>query len=61
MPLLLCLNEAESNYVLRELHEGICASHMVGTSMALKSLRNSYFWLTMKADALDLVKKCDKC
>ena len=29
MPLLMCLNEEESNYVLRELHEGICRSHVV--------------------------------
>ena len=61
MPLLMFLNEEESNYVLRELHEGICRSHMVDTSLALKALRNGYFWPTMKADILNLVKKCDKC
>ena len=61
MPLLMCLREKEANYVLRKVHMGICGNHAAGSSLALKALRNGYFWPTMKADALDLVKKCDKC
>ena len=57
----MCLIEEESDYMLRELHEGICGSHVARTSLALKALRNEYFWLMMKADALDLMKRCDKC
>ena len=30
VPLLMCLNEEEAKYVLRELHEGICGSHIAG-------------------------------
>ena len=61
MLLLMCLDDEEVNYMLRELYEGICRSHVAGTSLACKTIRNGYFWLTMKADALDLVKRCDKC
>ena len=43
MSLLMYLNEKEANYVLQELHEGICESHLLGTSLALKALRNGYF------------------
>ena len=57
----MCLNVEETEYVLRELHEGICGSHATGSSFTLKALRNDYFGPTMKVDALDLVKGCDKC
>ena len=61
MPLLMFLNKGEADYVLRDLHEGICKIHAVGTSLTLKALKNKYFWLTKKADTLDLVRRCDKC
>ena len=61
MPLLMYLNEEEAKYVLRELHEGIYGSHIIGSSLTLKTLRNGYFWPTMKVDAPDLVKRCNKC
>ena len=61
MPLLMCLNEEEAEYVLRDLHEGICGSHAIGSSIAFKASRNDYFLPTMKVDALNLVKGCDKC
>ena len=43
MSLLMCLNDEEVEYVLRELHEGIYGSYVGGTSLALKALRNGYF------------------
>ena len=57
----MCLNEKEGNYVLRELQERICGSFVIRASLALKTLRNGYFWLTMKVDALELVKRYDQC
>ena len=60
MLLPMCLNGEEANYILRKLHEDICGSHVARTSSALKALRNEYFLSTMKADALDLVRRCDK-
>ena len=60
MPLLMCLNKEEANYVLQEMHERICECHVVGTSIALKALRNGYFWPTIKANALNLIR-CNKC
>ena len=61
MLLLMCLNEEEANYLLCELHEEICGSHVARTSLALKALRNGYFLPTMKVDAIDLIKRCNKC
>ena len=60
-PLLRCLNSVESTKVLREIHEGLCGNHAAGRSVALKALRQGYFWPTMKKDAYDWARKCDKC
>ena len=60
-PLLRCLDETEANYVLREIHEGICGNHSAGHSLTLKTLKQGYFWPTLKKDAFELAKKCDKC
>ncbi|XP_073061837.1 uncharacterized protein [Primulina eburnea] len=35
-PLLKCLTEKEVDYVLREIHEGCCAEHLGGMSLARK-------------------------
>ena len=61
LPSLRCLNPEEADYVLREIHEGICGSHLTGTSVALKAVRSGYYWPKMKQDALQLVQNCDKC
>ena len=61
LPLLTCLRLDESDYVLREIHEGICGSHLGARTIARKALRQGYYWLTMHEDALELVKRCDHC
>ncbi|XP_074365531.1 uncharacterized protein LOC141706645 [Apium graveolens] len=38
-PLLYCVDIEEGNYILREVHEGICGNHSGGGSLALKFLR----------------------
>lgn len=60
-PLLRCVGEEEANYVLREIHEGVCGNHSGGLALANKALRQGYYWPTMKKDALQFVRKCDKC
>lgn len=60
-PLLRCLNEKEVLYALQEVHEGMCGNYSDGQSLALKILCQGYFWTTMKLDALQFVRKCDKC
>lgn len=60
VPLLKCLNE-EAQYVLRDIHEGMCRNHSGGQSLAHKIIRQGYFWPTIRRDVLNFVKKCDKC
>ncbi|XP_074336646.1 uncharacterized protein LOC141673810 [Apium graveolens] len=60
-PLLRCVDEEEGNYILREVHEGICGNHSGGSSLAMKVLRQGYYWPTMKEDAINFVRACDRC
>lgn len=60
-PLLKCIEGEECNYVLREVHEGICGNHSGGGSLAQKILRQGYFWPTLREDAMVFARSCDKC
>ncbi|KAH9768928.1 Ribonuclease H [Citrus sinensis] len=61
LPLLRCLDNEEANYVLREIHEGICGNHSGARALAFKALRQGYFWPTMHQDAKWMTKRCNIC
>ncbi|RVW95545.1 hypothetical protein CK203_039059, partial [Vitis vinifera] len=46
--LLLCLDRASADRVMREVHAGVCGPHMGGHMLARKIMRTGYFWLTME-------------
>ena len=48
--LLLCLDRASADRVMREVHSGVCGPHMGGHMLARKIMRMDYFWLTMETD-----------
>ena len=60
-PFLKCIAGEDAEYVLREVHEGICGNHIGARTLAGKVLRQGYYWPTMLKDALDLVKRCRIC
>ena len=60
-PYLRCLGNEKANYVMREVHEGICRNHSGSRSLVHKLVRAGYYWPTMQADAEAYVKACDKC
>ncbi|GKV18274.1 hypothetical protein SLEP1_g28679 [Rubroshorea leprosula] len=61
LPLLRCLNPYEAEYALREVHEGVCGSHVGARTLAHKVLRQGYYWPNMHKDATYFVQKCPKC
>ncbi|GKV02663.1 hypothetical protein SLEP1_g15062 [Rubroshorea leprosula] len=61
MPLLRCLTPYEAEYAVREVHEGVCGTHIGGRTSARKLLRHGYYWPTMVEDAQNYVKKCSTC
>ena len=60
-PFLKCIAGEDTEYVLREVHEGICGNHIGARALAGKVLRQGYYWPTILKDATDLVKKCRIC
>nr|KYP34029.1 Pro-Pol polyprotein [Cajanus cajan] len=60
-PLLKCIDQQQADYVLREIHEGICGSHSGARTLTAKVLRAGYYWPTLKTDCAEYVKKCKQC
>ena len=60
-PILKCVRKEDANYVLREVHEGICGNHIRVRSLAAKTLRQGYYWATIFKDGTELIKKCKIC
>ncbi|XP_072074345.1 uncharacterized protein [Arachis hypogaea] len=42
-PLLKCLHPNQTDYVLREVHEGCCGHHIGGKALARKLIRAGYY------------------
>ena len=60
-PYLRCLGNEEADYVMREVHKGICENHSGSRLQVHKLVRAGYYWPTMQADTEAYVRACDKC
>ena len=61
MPYLKCVDEDEAKYILEEIHEGVCGDQAGPRSLVSKVIQTGYFWPIMQADAVELIKRYDKC
>nr|GEX22406.1 reverse transcriptase domain-containing protein [Tanacetum cinerariifolium] len=57
-PWLRCVRPLQPNYILREIHEGSCNMYAGPRSVVAKALRLGYYWPTMHADAMKLIREC---
>ena len=55
-PILKCIAGKDVDYILREVHEGVCGNHIGARALAGKALRQGYYWPTMLRDATKLVR-----
>lgn len=60
-PLLRCLKDDEAGYLLHEIYEGICSTHLGVSILAYKALRQGFYWPTMMKDATIHVRKFEEC
>nr|XP_016505538.1 PREDICTED: uncharacterized protein LOC107823410 [Nicotiana tabacum] len=60
-PLARCLRPSQTEYVMREIHEGHCENHAGGRSLVKTMIRVGYYWSKIEEDAENVVAKCDKC
>ena len=58
---LKCLTTEQDQNVLAELHERICGNHPGDITLAHRAHTQGYYWPTMKSDAVDFIRKCDRC
>lgn len=59
LPYLKCVKEDE--YILDEVHEGICGNHSRARSLVGKIIRAGYFCSTMQKEAKEFARRCDRC
>ena len=58
-PYLLCVHPDATEFILEELHEGICGSHTGGRSLSHRAITQNYWWPSMQKETQEFVKKCD--
>ncbi|XP_025685479.1 uncharacterized protein [Arachis hypogaea] len=56
-PLLKCLHPDQTDYVLREVHEGCCGHYIGGKALERKLIRAGYYWPSMMDDSKEFVKR----
>jgi len=49
-PLPKCITKNYTEYVLKEIHEGICGSNSSTRTITAKVLRVDYYWSTIQGD-----------
>ncbi|XP_076959920.1 uncharacterized protein LOC143636132 [Bidens hawaiensis] len=60
-PLLCCVDAEDANYLIREIHEGICGLHAGPRMTVAKIMNTGYYWPGMHLDAVQEIRKCDSC
>jgi ribonuclease HI len=57
-PLLKCLSRAEGIELMKEIHAGLCGSHIGSKPLLGKVFRQGFYWPKVASDAAELVQKC---
>jgi hypothetical protein len=60
-PLLKCLSRTEGQELMKEIHAGLCGSHIGSRPLLGKIFREGFYWPKAASDAVDLVQKCENC
>jgi hypothetical protein len=60
-PLLKCLSRTEGIELMKEIHAGLCGSHIGSRRLLGKVFRQGFYWPKAASDAADLVQKCENC
>jgi ribonuclease HI len=60
-PLLKGLSRTEGIELMKEIHAGLCGSHIGSRPLLAKVFRQGFYWPKAYSDAADLVQKCENC
>jgi hypothetical protein len=60
-PLLKCLSRTEGIELMKEVHAGLCGSHIGSRPLLGKIFRQGFYWPKAASDAAYMVQKCKNC
>jgi ribonuclease HI len=60
-PLLKCLSRTEGIELVKEIHAGLCGSHIGSMPLLGKVFRQGFYGPKAASDAAQLVQKCENC
>ncbi|MFS7972588.1 putative integrase, catalytic core, ribonuclease H domain, ribonuclease H-like superfamily [Helianthus anomalus] len=60
-PSLKCIDMEEAEYVIREMHEGICGMHSGRRTVVRRAMNAGFYWPRVYETASEEIKKCDNC
>lgn len=61
LPLLKSIDLDKADYIMWEIHEGICGNHSGPWSLAKKIIQQGYYWPSLGGDAHKYIASCDRC
>jgi hypothetical protein len=59
--MLKCITEAKGIELLREVHWGICGSHLGPRALAAKVIRQGFYWPAIVCAANRVTRSCEAC
>jgi hypothetical protein len=57
--LLKCLSRAKGIELMKEIHTGLCGSHIGSRPLLGKVFRQGFYWPKAALDVAELVQKCE--
>ncbi|XP_021990933.1 uncharacterized protein LOC110887663 [Helianthus annuus] len=60
-PLLRCVDKTDAQYLVREIHEGLCGIHAGPRMVVAKIMNAGYYCPGMHVDVVELLRKCTAC
>jgi ribonuclease HI/transposase InsO family protein len=60
-PLLKCITQDQDMELMKEIHGGMCRSHIAARALAGKAFRQGFYWPMAIKDVEHIVKTCKAC
>jgi hypothetical protein len=60
-PMPKCIIEIEGIQILREVHSGTCSSHLGPRALAVKVIRQGFYWPAIICTANRVTRSCEAC
>jgi transposase InsO family protein len=60
-PLLKCISQEQGIELMKEIHNGMCGSHIAVIALAGKAFMQGFYWPMAIRDAEQIVKTCKAC